>query len=216
MPNWVMNELTCIFQTSEELQSFKNKVDEKNLYNSFFPMPVILKDTQSPNINVDKLILEFNKQTNSKAIGLTEIIKANHHWFSAQAEQALKNQQAHIETGYYDWYQWSLDNWGVKWDASNVQAKELSDFNTVIYTFDSPWGCPEHFVIELSKLYPDACFEMVSGSIENDTHYEFTCVDGKYEETCSYETFREAVEDGKWGGMSEWAELFEESEEIDS
>ncbi len=216
MPNWVMNELTCIFQGSEELQSFKSKVDEENFYNSFFPMPEILQGTQSPNVNVDKLILEYNEKTNSKAIGLTEIIKANHPLYSGIAEQALKNQQAYIETGYTNWYDWSLSNWGVKWDASALRVKELSDFNTVIYTFDSPWGTPEHFVIELSKLYPDACFEMVSGSIENDTHYEFTCVNGKYEETCSYETFREAVEDGKWGGMSEWAYLLEESEEIDS
>ena len=214
MPNWVMNELTCIFPDAEQLNAFKQKVDEKNFYHSFFPMPEILRDTQSPNVNVDGLILEYNKETNSKAIGLTEIVKANHPWFSRTAEQALKNQQAFIETGYYEWYKWSMDNWGVKWDASNVVSKELPDFNTVIYNFDSPWGCPEHFVIELSKLYPDATFEMVSGSIENDSHYEFTCDNGKYEETCSYETFREAVEDGKWGGMTEWAELFEESEEV--
>ena len=209
-----MNELTCIFQTSEELQSFKSKVDEKSFYNSFFPMPEILVDTQSPNINVDNLILEYNKKTNSTAMGLTEIIKSNHSFFSGIAEQALKNQQAYIATGYYDWYTWNLDNWGVKWDASDVKVKELPDFNTVIYSFNSPWGCPEHFVRELSKLYPDATFEMVSGSIENDCHYEFTCLDGKFEETCSYETFKEAVEDGKWGGWDDWAELFEESEEV--
>jgi hypothetical protein len=211
-----MNELTCIFQGSEELQSFKSKVDEENFYNSFFPMPEILQGTQSPNINEDKLILEYNEKTNSKAMGLTEIIKSNHPLYSGIAEQVLKNQQAYIATGYTNWYDWSLDNWGVKWDASALKAKELSDFNTVIYSFDSPWGTPEHFVIELSKMYPDAVFEMVSGSIENDTHYEFTCDNGKFEETCSYETFREAVEDGKWGGWDEWAELFEESEEIDS
>jgi hypothetical protein len=216
MPNWVMNELTCIFQGSEELQSFKNKVDEENFYNSFFPMPEILQDTQSPNINEDKLILEYNEKTNSKAMGLTEIIKSNHPLYSGIAEQALKNQQAYIATGYTNWYDWSVHNWGVKWDASALKVKELSDFNTVIYSFNSPWDTPEHFVIELSKLYPDAVFEMVSGSIENDTHYEFTCENGKFEETCSYETFKEAVEDGKWGGWDEWAELFEESEEIDS
>ena len=216
MPNWVMNELTCIFQGSEELQSFKSKVDEKNFYNSFFPMPEILQGTQSPNINEDKLILEYNEKTNLKAMGLTEIIKSNHPLYSGIAEQALKNQQAYIATGYTNWFDWSVDNWGVKWDASALKVKDLSDFNTVIYSFNSPWDTPEHFVIELSKLYPDACFEMVSGSIENDTHYEFTCENGKFEETCSYETFKEAVEDGKWGGWDEWAELFEESEEIDS
>ena len=91
MPNWVMNELTCIFQTSEELQSFKSKVDEENFYNSFFPMPEILQGTQSPSVNVDKIILEFNKEGNN-ATTLQEIIDANHHWFSGMAEQALKNQ----------------------------------------------------------------------------------------------------------------------------
>jgi len=213
MPNWVMNELTCIFQTQEEYNVFKEKINLEGLFNSFIPMPEILDGTQSPNINVEKLILEYNKETKSTSMGLTEIINSNHPWYSDLAKNALKNQQAFIETGYHDWYTWNLDNWGVKWDAVRPTVK--FDLLTITLCFDSPWGCPEHFVRELSKLYPNATFEMVSGSIENDCHYEFTCEDGKFEETCSYETFKEAVEDGKWGGMEEWEMLFEESEEIE-
>jgi hypothetical protein len=214
MPNWVMNELTCIFQTQEEYNVFKEKINLEGLFNSFIPMPEILDGTQSPNINVEKLILEYNKETKSTSMGLTEIINSNHPWYSDLAKNALKNQQAFIETGYHDWYTWNLDNWGVKWDAVRPTVK--FDLLTITLCFDSPWGCPEHFVRELSKLYPNATFEMVSGSIENDCHYEFTCEDGKFEETCSYETFKEAVEDGKWGGMEEWEMLFEESEEIEA
>jgi len=214
MPNWVMNELTCIFQTQEEYNVFKEKINLEGLFNSFIPMPEILDGTQSPNINVEKLILEYNKETKSTSMGLTEIINSNHPWYSDLAKNALKNQQAFIETGYHDWYTWNLDNWGVKWDAVRPTVK--FDLLTITLSFDSPWGCPEHFVRELSKLYPNATFEMVSGSIENDCHYEFTCEDGKFEETCSYETFKEAVEDGKWGGMEEWEMLFEESEEIEA
>jgi hypothetical protein len=214
MPNWVMNELTCIFQTQEEYNVFKEKINLEGLFNSFIPMPEILDGTQCPNINVEKLILEYNKETKSTSMGLTEIINSNHPWYSDLAKNALKNQQAFIETGYHDWYTWNLDNWGVKWDAVRPTVK--FDLLTITLCFDSPWGCPEHFVRELSKLYPNATFEMVSGSIENDCHYEFTCEDGKFEETCSYETFKEAVEDGKWGGMEEWEMLFEESEEIEA
>jgi len=213
MPNWVMNELSCIFQTQEEYNVFKEKINLEGLFNSFIPMPEILDGTQSPNINVENLILEYNKETNSTSMGLTEIIISNHPRYSDLAKNALKNQQAFIETGYHDWYSWNLDNWGVKWDAVRPTVK--FDLLTITLCFDSPWGCPEHFVRELSKLYPNATFEMVSGSIENDCHYEFTCEDGKFEETCSYETFKEAVEDGKWGGMEEWEMLFEESEEIE-
>ena len=213
MPNWVMNELTCIFQTQEEYNVFKEKINLEGLFNSFIPMPEILDGTLSPNINVENLILEYNKETKSTSMGLTEIISSNHPRYSDLAKNALKNQQAFIETGYHNWYSWNLDNWGVKWDAVRPTVK--FDLLTITLCFDSPWGCPEHFVRELSKLYPNATFEMVSGSIENDTHYEFTCEDGKFEETCSYETFKEAVEDGKWGGMEEWEMLFEESEEIE-
>jgi hypothetical protein len=213
MPNWVMNELTCIFETSEEYQSFKNKVDEKNLYNSFIPMPEILVDTQAPSVNADKLILDFNNEGNN-ATTLQDIIDANHHWFSGVAEQALKNQEAFNSTGYSNWYDWSYANWGVKWDASNLKIKELSDFNTIVFSFDSPWGTPTKFVKELSKMYPDAIFELVAGSIENNDHYEYTCRNGNIELTCSYDDFRSAVDDGKWGGWDEWAEVYGESEEV--
>ena len=214
MPNWVMNELICTFPNNEQMNEFKNKINLEGLFNSFIPMPEILDGTQSPNIDVEKLILEYNKKTNSTSMGLTEIINSNHPWFSDLAKNALKNQQAFIETGYHDWYSWSLDNWGVKWDAVRPTVK--FDLLTITLCFDSPWGCPEHFVRELSKLYPDATFEMISGSIENDSHYEFVCDNGSFQETCSYETFKEAVEDGKWGGVEEWEMLFEESEEIEA
>jgi hypothetical protein len=212
MPNWVMNELTCIFETSEEFQSFKNKVDEKNFYNSFLPMPEILVDTQSPHIAPGDFINAVNKSKGTNFLTLESIALSSDEWNAERAKSIIKNIKAFEETGYHDWYSWNLDNWGVKWEASKCTLKELSDFNTIVFSFDSPWGTPEHFVRELSKLYPNATFEMVSGSIENDCHYEFTCEDGKYIETCSYETFKEAVVDGKWGGWSEWSDMFEESE----
>ena len=70
----------------------------------------------------------------------------------------------------------------------------------------------KNFVIKLSKLYPDANFEMVSGSMENDNHYEFTCNNGNFEVTLCLDSFIEAVECGKWGGKDNWEILFEESE----
>jgi len=214
MPNWVMNQLTCIFQTQEEYNAFKMKANTEGLYNSFFPMPEVLEGTSSPHLAPGDYINEVNKHKNTNFLTLEEVATCDDEWVVHRAKEIIQNIKAFEQTGYHDWYTWNLDNWGVKWDASNCKLKELSDFNTIIFEFDSPWGTPEHFVRELSKLYPNATFEMVSGSIENDSHYEFTCEDGKFEETCSYETFKEAVEDGKWGGIEEWQMLFEESEEV--
>jgi hypothetical protein len=212
MPNWVMNELTCIFQTQEEYNVFKEKVNLEGLFNSFIPMPEVLDGTLSPHIAPGDFINGVNKRKNTNFITLEEVASCDDEWDSHRAKEIAKNIKAFEETGYHDWYSWNLNNWGVKWDAVRPTAKY--DLLTITFSFDSPWGCPEQFVRELSKLYPNATFEMVSGSIENDCHYEFTCEDGKFEETCSYETFKEAVIDGKWGGWNEWSELLEESEEL--
>jgi hypothetical protein len=212
MPNWVMNELTCIFQTLEEYNAFKEKANTESLYNSFFPMPSVLEGTSSPHLAPGDYIDGVNKRKNTNFLTLEEVATCDDEWDAHRAKEIIQNIKAFEQTGYHDWYTWNLDNWGVKWEASKCTSKELPDFFTIVFSFDSPWGTPEHFVRELSKLYPDATFEMVSGSIENDTHYEFTCEDGKYNETCSYETFKEAVLDGKWGGWNEWSEMFEESE----
>jgi hypothetical protein len=212
MPNWVMNELTCIFQTQEEYNVFKEKVNLEGLFNSFIPMPEVLDGTLSPHIAPGDFINGVNKRKNTNFLTLEEVASCDDEWDAHRAKEIAKNIKAFEETGYHDWYSWNLNNWGVKWDAVRPTAKY--DLLTITFSFDSPWGCPEQFVRELSKLYPNATFEMVSGSIENDCHYEFTCEDGKFEETCSYETFKEAVIDGKWGGWSEWSELLEESEEL--
>ena len=209
-----MNELICSFKEQEQFESFKNKINLEGLFNSFIPMPEILDGTLSPHIAPGDFINGVNKSKGTNFLTLEEITTCDDNWDSERAKQVIKNIKAFESTGFHDWYSWSLDNWGVKWDAVRPTVK--FDLLTITFYFDSPWGCPEQFVRTLSTLYPEATFEMISGSIENDTHYEFTCVDGKFEETCSYETFREAVEDGKWGGWDEWAELFEESEEIDS
>ena len=93
MPNWVMNELICTFPNNEQFESFKNKINLEGLFNSFIPMPEILEGTQSPNINPDKVIADFNKEGNT-ATTLQEVIDSGHHWFSGVAKQAIKNQEA--------------------------------------------------------------------------------------------------------------------------
>ena len=213
MPNWVMNELSCIFHDTESYNAFKNKADVKKFYHSFFPMPEVLEGTSSPHIAPGDFINALNKRKHTNFLTLEEVASCDDEWDAHRAKEIAQNIKAFEQTGYHDWYSWNTDNWGVKWDACNcLIGNDLPDFNTIIYAFDSPWGTPEHFVIELSKLYPNATFEMVSGSIENDSHYEFTCEDGKYNETCSYETFKEAVIDGKWGGAKEWEMLFEDEQ----
>lgn len=51
--------------------------------------------------------------------------------------------------GAMDWYQWSLDNWGTKWNAYDG-----SMINEDTITFNSAWDPPIPVLKELSALYP--------------------------------------------------------------
>jgi len=76
-------------------------------------------------------------------------------------------------------YEWSVENWGTKWDASfsepfvalggddavdvglSTSALGVIQVPTVaVYKFDTAWSQPEPFVLKASELYPELEFEL--------------------------------------------------------
>ena len=55
--------------------------------------------------------------------------------------------------GANNWYDWSIKNWGTKWDACD--ATWYSDDNV---TFNTAWNMPEPIYRKLSKIFPDVWF----------------------------------------------------------
>lgn len=58
--------------------------------------------------------------------------------------------------GADNWYDWRIKNWGCKWDASESDTY-IYDGDQMI-TFQTPWGPPDKFLIEFSKLFPKMTF----------------------------------------------------------
>jgi hypothetical protein len=54
-----------------------------------------------------------------------------------------------------DWYDWSIQNWGTKWDVSETHEDE----NGYI-CFDTAWSTPIELINYLSEKYPDLVFEV--------------------------------------------------------
>ena len=50
--------------------------------------------------------------------------------------------------GYKDWYDWSIANWGTKWNASETRVFDKG------IQFDTAWSCPVSLLKELSKHTP--------------------------------------------------------------
>ncbi len=53
------------------------------------------------------------------------------------------------------WYEWSVENWGTKWDVSET----FEDENGYI-CFDTAWSTPLELICSLSEKYSELSFEV--------------------------------------------------------
>lgn len=53
------------------------------------------------------------------------------------------------------WYDWSLENWGTKWDVSETYEDENG-----WVCFDTAWSTPFVIMLKLSERYPDLTLEV--------------------------------------------------------
>ena len=55
--------------------------------------------------------------------------------------------------GERDWYEWSINNWGCKWNASESRVDTKFD-GTMVISFDTPWSPPQGVLEEIAKHTP--------------------------------------------------------------
>lgn len=80
------------------------------------------------------------------------------------------NEQLIEKYGYADWYSWSVDNWGTKW---NCDAQDWSsDGQSITFWFDSAWSPP---IALYEFIEQDEIFEVVADYLE-----EGMCFVGRY------------------------------------
>lgn len=57
------------------------------------------------------------------------------------------------------WYDWNINNWGCKWDASDVDFMDHNPDHKQ-YTFSTPWGPPLEVLKSLSEQHPNLHIEL--------------------------------------------------------
>ena len=62
------------------------------------------------------------------------------------------------EHGASTWYDWSVNNWGTKWN--NDPDTPVVDPETGAIHFDTAWSMPEPIFMELSRQYPELTFDV--------------------------------------------------------
>ena len=123
MPNWTYNNVQFIGKTEDNVKQLKEllKSDDNDFdFNNIIPMPNELSDTVSGSEN------------------------AKPDWQKKQSEK-LK-----AKYGADNWYDWSNNNWGTKWNACDVNVEQNK--NVLNYTFDTAWDAPREIVRALEHM----------------------------------------------------------------
>ena len=100
---------------------------------------------------------EFN-QLPDDVISLNKIVKlpAELRNTTSPNRSSEAEKQALIDKyGAADWYDWSIKNWGTKWDVGEVYLDRDSDLGVTDINWNSPWDIPDQAILTLSKQYED-------------------------------------------------------------
>tara|TARA_R110000822_G_scaffold89797_2_gene207737 strand:- start:228 stop:701 length:474 start_codon:yes stop_codon:yes gene_type:complete len=64
----------------------------------------------------------------------------------------------HLKAKDNGWYSWCIDNWGTKWNASEIWLQHTDAIT--IYTFATAWGSPEMWLRKVSRKFANLVFEI--------------------------------------------------------
>lgn len=167
MPNWITNRITLHGADQNEINkviNFLRSKDSEVDFNKIIPMPEELRHTEAGS-KADYAWAYYH----AKELGdFAEIDKMlDYEWVKREGiktrdellEYLLGEMTDIYEYGRYlheldelyechDWYEWSLEHWGVKWNACDARH----DGNIII--FETPWEGVPRLMLMVSEKFP--------------------------------------------------------------
>lgn len=147
MPNWCENRLQ-ISAPIEMMTEIRKKIateDGKLTFTKLIPMPAILERTTSGSKDFDGTI--------HKSWTWDDLPDGKR-----KDRPFTDEEQAEVEaTGFTSWYDWSIENWGTKWDVNPNEVDQLGDQEDYLELhFNTAWSPPVPWVKALREAFPDA------------------------------------------------------------
>ena len=102
-----------------------------------------------PNWCNNDLFIQGDKQSINKL--KEELFVMNNGKLGLTFNKIVPMPNGYIESG--EWYDWSISNWGTKWDA-DTYVVEISE-EEIYSSFSTAWEPPISFLYALSKKYPE-------------------------------------------------------------
>ena len=175
MPNYVRNVIAFEGSDEEILAMLKHiKNDELEMgsidFNKLIPMPESLNiECGSRTDQGVKMVKDFiMKLSTEKLLSIQD---------NDELEKVLNEQTRNVpdeskdrwklgvkatlnqmKYGAETWYDWSLKNWGTKWNSCNF-GEDNSYFEKNTIMFDTAWSAPHPVLEKLAETYPNISFE---------------------------------------------------------
>lgn len=106
-----------------------------------------------PNWCSNKLIVRGRRADISEFMNLLDGVKGEHGFFDA-----IYPMPKNLKSPNDGWYNWSLSNWGTKWDVYNSQGEwdrlDWKDGRGVSLQFSTAWSPPLEAMQHLSEKLP--------------------------------------------------------------
>lgn len=151
MPNWVFNYLT-VEGNPEQVQELKKQVSAP------YVMPVesrgdlgfVVENKEVEEVfSFWNIIRPLDMDAYIKQPKSSDLDTSDPNWWADTMKVASTDNS---------WYNWNNRNWGVKWDASDVDLisdEPNGENHVLVYRFDTPWAPPVPAMEKLSEQYPN-------------------------------------------------------------
>lgn len=204
MPNWVINKLTLEGPSVDVLNALQSIATEEESidFDKIIPRAKELSEVNSGSgldllcglaLYLDKgdetEILKTMKYGWVEKILIKENITTVEEWvkhllkderYSLKLEEGRKAVNNEELYGHRDWYSWSLENWGTKWNTSETYTTSEGEV-----VFQTAWSTPYPVIKKLSEQNPDLLLKLrfADESIgDNCGEYHLKAGDVVYEE----------------------------------
>jgi len=171
------NELTAFaLKHIVKATSDNNNSDVENFdFNTVITMPAKIKNTTSGSASEGGLIAlgrddlcriqpsEMLQWAWVKEAGITTVEGIRKYLaekYPDGVEEAKRQIENHKEYGSLNWHDWSIWNWGTKWNSYWFESNPfLANSSTRLeFTFQTPWNAPMFIIKKLIEMYPNLKF----------------------------------------------------------
>lgn len=130
-------------------------------------MPNWVKNNVS--VTGDKVAVDLFAQRHFTLIDkeIESTIEFDFNTIKSMSDKVFKGDLGQEELEKYgsdNWYNWSINNWGTKWNACDTYIEGMTEFSDstaeLRFSFNTAWSCPEPIYSEISKLYPNLSFDV--------------------------------------------------------